>query len=84
MYELNDDDITDQLENLPAGALAAFAELRATLEVAPWSGEPARATNPQGAVRFFAFASTEGSGFVYYLILDDQRRVDLLELPWLG
>jgi hypothetical protein len=78
VYVLNDDDIANQLHDLPADALAAYAELRATLEVAPWSGEPASATNPDGAVRFFPFTAGEGSGFVYYLILDSQRRVDLL------
>ena len=46
-------------------------------------GEPASAANPDGAVRFFAFGADGGSGFVYYLILDDQRRIDLLQLLWL-
>lgn len=84
MYELNDDDIADQLEALPAEALAAFAALRVVLEVTPWSGEPARGTNPHGAVRFLGFSTGEADGFVYYLILEDQRRVDLLELLWLS
>lgn len=84
MYELNDDDIAEQIQNLPAEALVALAEVRATLELAPWSGEPARADNPDAAVRFLAFTTVAGSGFVYYLVLDDLRRVDLLHLFWLG
>jgi hypothetical protein len=84
VYEVNSDDVNAQLAHLPVGALRALAELRTTLEVAPWSGEPVNYHNPSGPLRFLAFSSDEGSGFVYYLILDDQRRVDLLELIWLG
>lgn len=84
MYELNDDDVADQLAELPVEALAAFAELRVALEVAPWAGAPVRAGNPGGAVRFLGFSAGAGDGFVYYLILDEQRRVDLLQLIWLG
>jgi hypothetical protein len=35
-------------------------------------------------VRFAPFSSASGSGFVYYLILEDQHRVDLLEMIWIG
>lgn len=84
MYEVNSDDVTDHLALLPISALRAFAEVRTTLEVAPWSGESANFGNPGGAVRFLAFSSSDGSAFVYYLILEAERRVDLLELIWLG
>jgi hypothetical protein len=84
LYELNDDDIAGQVADLPPDALTVLAEVRATLEVAPWSGEPASADNPEGAVRFLPFTTPAGSGFVYYLVLDDVRRVDLLHLLWLG
>lgn len=84
MYELNDDDVAEQIAGLPVEALAAFAELRVTLEVAPWSGAPIRAGNPGGAVRFLGFSAGAGDGFVYYLVLDEQRRVDLLRLLWFG
>ena len=45
---------------------------------------PASNANPDGEVRFVSFATAAGSGFVYYLILEAQNRVDLLELIWIG
>lgn len=50
----------------------------------PWQSEPAAHDNPDGEVRFASFATASGSGFVYFLILEDQNRVDLLELIWIG
>lgn len=84
MYRLNDDDIAEQIRDLPADSLLALAEVRATLEVAPWSGNPARADNPDAAIRFMTFGTSTGSGVVYYLVLEEQRRVDLSHLIWLG
>ncbi len=84
MYRLDDGDVADHLRSLPPTALTAYAEVRAALEVAPWAGEPASTRNPDGPVRFLPFASDGGSGFVYYLILERERRVDVLELFWLG
>lgn len=71
----------EQIEALPADALAAYAELRVVLETAPWSGRPYRPENPDGALRVRTFG---GRGLVVYLILEDQRRVDVLMVQWVG
>jgi hypothetical protein len=71
----------DQVDALPAEALAAYAELRVVLETAPWSGRPYHRDNPQGAVRARSFGT---HGMVVYLILEDQRRVDVLLVQWVG
>lgn len=84
MYDLNDDDIVDQVQALPPHARAAFEELRAVIALVPWRSDPASHDNPDGEVRFAPFNSTIGSGFVYFLILEDVNRVDLLELIWIG
>lgn len=84
MYDLNDEDVAQQVQALPPDARTAFDELRTVIALVPWRGEPASHDNPDGEVRFAPFSSATGSGFVYYLILEDQHRVDLLELIWVG
>lgn len=83
MYAVTlDEDSRHQVDALPAEALAPFAELRAVLEVAPWNGEPYHRGKPEAPMRTMSFA--EGQGQVVYLILDDQRRVDVLLVLWAG
>lgn len=84
MYDLNEDGITDQVHALPPDARAVFDELCTVIALVPGKSEPAAHHNPDGEVRFTAFSPASGSGFVYYLILEDQHRVDLLELIWIG
>jgi hypothetical protein len=78
---VTDEPAQQQIDALPAEALAAYAELRVVLETAPWSGRAYRRENPSGAVRIHAFG---GRGQAVYLILDDQRRVDVLLVQWVG
>jgi len=72
-----------QIDALPPDALVPFAEVRATLEVAPWGGDPLNDDNPDAPVRTLAFGPAH-QGMVTYLILDDQRRVDVLDVLWLS
>ena len=84
MYRVDaDEQVQDQAARLPPDALAPFAELRTMLEVSPWSGNPINDDNPDGPVRIAPFGP-ERQGIATYLILDDQRRVDLLQIAWLG
>lgn len=83
MYSVvTDDHVQHQVEALPHDALDSFAELRVVLEVNPWSGDSVNANNPDGPVRTLTFG--HGLGLVTYLILEDQRRVDLLIVQWVG
>jgi hypothetical protein len=72
-----------QVDALPAAALAPFAEARAMLEVAPWGGVPYHRHKPDSPVRALTFGPA-GQGDLVYLILDDLRRVDILVVVWLG
>jgi hypothetical protein len=77
-----DRDVEQQIDALPAAGLNAYLELRAALEVSPWSGEPLHPDNPKGVLTW-SFGG-HGEGLVYYLILEDQRRVDIVRVLWIG
>jgi hypothetical protein len=74
-----DDQAKDQVDALPADALAAYAEVRVVLETAPWSGRPINRDNPDGQVRVRQLGD---HGMVVYLVLEDLRRVDILSVIW--
>lgn len=83
MYEVTTDEQSQaQIDALPAPALAAFAEARAAIELAPWSGRPFHRRRPDSPMRAWTFGP-HGEGDIVYLILEDQRRVDLLVVLWL-
>jgi hypothetical protein len=71
----------EQVDALPVEALGAFTELGVALETAPWTGLPYRRDNPSGAFRILSFG---GRGQAVYLILKDQRRVDVLMVQWVS
>ena len=84
MYRIVPDATTfAQVAALPVHSLESYAQVLTTLEVAPWSGPPQHAGNPDGAVRRWTFGLS-GAGQVVYLILEDQREVHLLLAQWLG
>lgn len=85
MYEVTTDEQTAaQLAALPAAALPAFAETRTALELAPWTaGRSYHSEMPDGPVRVVTFGP-DGCGSITYLVLEDQRRVDLLMILWVG
>lgn len=81
-YTLDIDPLAaQQIAALPPPALAALAEAVAVLEVLPWNGLPLNRDNPDGAVRQLPFGTV---GMITYLILDRQRRVDVLIITWAG
>jgi hypothetical protein len=49
----------------------------------PWNGRPYNQDKPDGNMRELVFGPG-GSGTVTYLILEDQRRVDVLLVQWAG
>jgi hypothetical protein len=76
-------EVAEQIDSLPNEALPGCAEVLGVLEVKPWAGGPQHEGNPEGAVRRWAFGPGQ-AGQVVYLILEDQRRVDVLMVQWLG
>lgn len=82
MYRIETDSAaTEQIIALPDEALADYTQVLGVLELVPWNGDPLHDGNPDGAVRTLPFGR---AGLVTYLILDDQRRVDVLNVLWVG
>jgi hypothetical protein len=79
---VTDPQVRAQIRALPADVLPAFADLMGLLELTPWAGPPYHQDNPDSPMRQLPLAG--GRGFVTYLILDDQDRVDLLDITWFG
>ena len=56
MYTVTTDDQSQQqVDALPAEALAPFVEARATLEVVPWNGAPYHNNKPDSPMRALNF-----------------------------
>lgn len=84
MYDVTTDEQSQpQIEALPAEALPYLAEARATPEVAPWNGAPLDDDRPDAPIRTLLFGPHR-QGMITYLILEDQRRVDMLKILWLS
>lgn len=83
-YKIDVDSLAhDQIRAMPRDLLGALAEIMAVLELAPWSGMPYNEAKPDGTMREQVFGP-HGRGKVTYLILEEQRRVDVLRVMWLG
>lgn len=84
MYRvITDEQSQPQIDALPPDALVPFAEARVVLEVAPWGGDSLNDNNPDAPVRSLAFDLAH-QGLVAYLILERQRRADVLDVLWMG
>lgn len=81
MYRVTvDEQVQDQLDALPRAALEAWRELRATLELAPGNGRPLFPDVPDG-LRTFVFGD-HGEGLAYYLIVEHDRQVAVVDVQW--
>jgi hypothetical protein len=83
-YEIDIDILArTQIRALPPSLRSAARDAIDVLALVPWNGVPHHEGNPDGAVRQMLFGPN-GAGMVVYLILEDQQRVDVLEVMWLG
>lgn len=71
----------EQIRALPPALLKQLADVMAMLELTPWHSAPINGDNPDGAVRQLFFGDS-GQALLTFLILEDQRRVDVLEVMW--
>jgi len=75
-------DAVAQVAELPVGALPAYAELIASLELTPWAGTPYRQDKPDGSMRVMSFGK-QSEGMAVYVILEEQLRV-VVSVSWVG
>lgn len=84
MYSVETDSAAlEQIAALPSHALPAYAELMTLLEIAPWSGDSYNRQRPNANMRTHTFADHQ-QGLAIYLILEQQRRVVVLRVLWIG
>lgn len=75
-------EVTATIDALPEDLVGPFAELRAALEVAPWSvGQPYVPSTPHGS-RTVSFGA-HGQGFALFMVSEQERRVTLIQLTFL-
>ena len=72
------DEAIAQIAALPVDGLVAYGQLLDVLQLTPWTGPSINPDNPDGPVRLWTFAR----GTVTYLILEDQQRVDVIDVVW--
>jgi hypothetical protein len=76
-----DAEADEQIDALPYEALLPLAELFDALTITPWNGDPIKGSNPDAPLRVWTFGS---AGLVTYLVLEDQQRVDVVRVVWVG
>ncbi|MDF5756379.1 hypothetical protein [Spongiactinospora sp. TRM90649] len=84
MYQVEDDDEAAlAIAALPKEALPHFRELIRLLELQPWAGNALYRSKQDGQIRTHAFGQ-QAEGLVFYLIMEEERRVVVLRVLWAG
>ncbi|WP_433717040.1 hypothetical protein ACQP2U_42540 (plasmid) [Nocardia sp. CA-084685] len=76
-------DARAQVDGLPTEALVHYAELIAFLELTPNEGPPYRDDNPDSGMRRMIFGH-DGEGLAVYVVLEQDRRVVVVSVTWVG
>lgn len=76
-------EVGEYVDGLPFDALLCYAELITFMELTPWDGPPYSEDNPDGEMRKILFGKRD-EGIVVYLVLEQQRRVVVLSVTWVG
>ncbi|MDF5751176.1 hypothetical protein [Spongiactinospora sp. TRM90649] len=72
---------SEQIDALPTHALVPLMELWTALGVAPWGFPPYNQAKQDGPMRMTIFGDHK-QGYAVFLILEEQRRVEILRLVW--
>lgn len=76
-------DARAQVDGLPTDVLLHYAELISFLELTPWEGPPYRDDKPDSGMRRMVFGP-DGGGLVVYVVLEQDRRVVVVSVTWVG
>ena len=84
MYQVvTDDEVNAQVRALPDELLAYYAQVLDLLELTPWSGEPYNEAKPDGVMRTVRFGPPGRTGEVIFLVLEAERRVEIVRVHWI-
>ncbi len=84
MYQVvTDDEVTAQVEALPDELLPYYAETLDLLEIAPWSSQPYNDAKPDGVMRTLRIGPAGRTTEVIFLVLEPDRRVEIIRLHWI-
>lgn len=84
MYEVvTDDEVNDQVAALPDELVSYYAQVLDLLELAPWGSDPYNDAKPDGSMRRLQFGPSGGQGQAIFLILERERRVEIVRVVWL-
>ncbi len=73
----------EYVDGMPAAALSFYSELIGFMELTPWDAPPYRQDKPDGNMRKMLFGRG-AEGIAVYLIIEDQRRVVVVSVTWVG
>lgn len=84
MYQVvTDEEVNAQVEALPDELLPYYAQALDLLELAPWSSRPYSEAKPDGVMRTLRFGPDSRSGEVIFLLLEADRRIEIVRVYWL-
>lgn len=81
-YQVGDGAVAAVVAGWPNDARARFNEVCTVLSLTPWNSQPAQRTNPDGQFRFLPFTTTNGFGFVYFIVIEHAREVSIVDAIW--
>lgn len=73
----------EYVDGMPIAALTPYSELIAFVELTPWDAPAYRRDKPDANMRKMLFGRG-GEGLAVYLILEEQRRVVVVSVTWIG
>jgi hypothetical protein len=79
-------DVEKRLDALPHKALVSYAEALEMASLTPWNAPPWIKEHPRRPMRTQTFGDRGrdgGTGYVVFVILEDERRVVVVRVVWL-
>jgi hypothetical protein len=76
-------EVREYVDGLPAAALISYSELIRFMELTPWDAPAYRQDKPDANMRKMLFGPG-GEGIAVYLILEEQLRVVVVSVTWVG
>ena len=76
-------EVREYVDGMPAAALASYAELIGFMELTPWDASAYRQDKPDANMRKILFGPGS-EGIAVYVILEEQRRVIVVSVTWVG